>query len=301
MDNLRGAALMTLAMLGFAIEDAFIKALATSWPTGQIITALGLASTPVFAALCRIKGVPLLSRVAFHPAVVLRNASEVTGTLAFVTALTLVPLALASAILQAAPLLVALGAALFLGQAVGPRRWAAILVGLLGVLIILRPGLSGFDANALFAVLGVLGLAARDVATRAIPDHVPSPYLATLAFALLVPSGLILMAVQGTPPGAITPGTAQLFLGAFLVGLVAYGAIVSASRLGDVAAVTPFRYSRLIFALLIGLVVFGERPDAATLIGAALVIASGLYTLAREARLRHRTDPRPLQARTPPG
>ncbi|MGR3492964.1 MAG: DMT family transporter [Shimia sp.] len=301
MDNLRGAALMTLAMLGFAIEDAFIKALAADWPTGQIIAALGLASTPVFAAFCKTRGIPLLTRDALRPAVLLRNASEVFGTLSFVTALTLVPLALASAILQAAPLLVTLGAALFLGQAVGPRRWAAILVGLLGVLIILRPGLEGFDINALFAVAGVIGLAARDVATRAIPANVPSPYLATLAVALLIPSGLLLMAIQGTPPGALSIDTLRLFAGAFLTGLVAYAAIVSASRIGDVAAVTPFRYSRLIFALLIGMIIFGERPDALTLIGAARVIASGLYTLARESRLRHHADPKPLQARTPPG
>lgn len=286
MDNLRGAALMTFAMLAFAIEDAFIKVLSDAWSPGQIILALGLISAPVFAIVARLRGAPLLGATSAHPMVLLRNLCEAVGTAGFVTAIALIPLSLASAILQAAPLLVTLGAAVFLGQEVGWRRWTAISVGLAGVLLILRPGLDGFEPAALFAVIGVLGLAGRDVATRAIPPHVRSEQLAFLAYLTIAPTGALLVVLGGEGFAPLRPAQIGPLAGAALVGFFAYAALVAASRIGDVAAITPFRYTRLLFAMGIGVTVFGERPDALTLLGAAIVVASGLYTLLREARLR---------------
>jgi drug/metabolite transporter (DMT)-like permease len=133
-------------------------------------------------------------------------------------------------------------------------------------------------------VLGVFLLAARDLATRATPAHVPSSVIATYGFASVIPAGVILLAFSG---GALVPEPrAALFIGAaLLVGVFAYYGIIAAMRVGEIAVVTPFRYSRLLFAVAIGVVFFGERPDAATFAGAALVIGSGLYTLIREARL----------------
>ena len=292
MDNLRGAILMVLAMAGFALEDMFIKQLAGSLPVGQILMLLGAGGAVIFALLARAKGDALLSRDLAHPAVMLRNLGEVVGTLGFVTAIALTPISTASAILQATPLVVTIGAALFLGEAVGWRRWVAVCVGLFGVILILRPGLDGFDANSLFAVQGVLGLALRDLATRRVPKGITSRQLAFYAFAVIVPTGAAALWLLPGGGTAVWPdGTDTLrLLAGIAVGVAAYYAIVAATRIGDISMIAPFRYSRLIFALIIGMFVFGERPDALTLLGAFIVVASGIYTLWREARLRRRSS-----------
>src|SRR6056297_1665102 len=187
MENLRGSILMVLAMAGFALEDMFIKRLADTLPVGQIIIFLGFGGALIFGAITMAQGRGLWSRDLLSRPVLLRNFGEIVGTLGFVTAIALTPLSSASAILQATPLAVTLGAALFLGEAVGWRRWSAILVGFLGVLMVIRPGLEGFEPASLFAVQGVIGLAIRDLATRAVPRSISSMQLSTYAFATLVP------------------------------------------------------------------------------------------------------------------
>ena len=286
MDNLRGAALMTLAMLGFAIEDMLIKMLASAMPVGQIIGLLGAGGAVVFAVLCRTRRVPLFDRAALSPPVVLRNLAELIGTMGFVTAIALIPISTASAILQASPLLVTLGAVLFLNEPVGWRRWLAILVGFLGVLMIIRPGLEGFDSRALFAVIGAVGLAARDVATRRVPSTMSSMQLSFLAFLMLIPAAALLLLIGGDRPTLPAPRDWGLIAAAIGLGVVAYYFIVAAMRVGEISFVTPFRYTRIVFALIVGVLVFDEAPDALTLIGAFIIVASGLYTLWREQRIR---------------
>jgi drug/metabolite transporter (DMT)-like permease len=286
MENLRGAALMVLAMLGFAIEDMFIKLLAARLPTWQIIACLGIGAGGFFAVLLRARGEALFPRAVLSPLVLLRNLGELVGTLCFVTALALTPLAQASAILQALPLSVTLGAALFLGEAVGWRRWAAICVGFVGVLLVIQPGLAGFDANALFAVAAVVGLTLRDLATRRIPRTMSSFQLSFLAFLTLIPASGLLALTTGGAGVMPLPRDWALLAGAVVMGILAYSCIVGAVRLGEVSFVTPFRYSRILFALVLGAVIFGERPDALMLTGAALIVGSGLFTLWRERKHR---------------
>jgi drug/metabolite transporter (DMT)-like permease len=284
MENLRAAAFMVAAMAGFALEDALIKLLSATMPTGQILVILGLLGTLAFAALAAAQGIAPLTRAALHPAVLTRCAAEMVGTMAFVTALALVPLAVASAILQALPLVVTMGAAVLLGEPVGWRRWTAIAVGLTGMLMILRPFGAGFDANALFAVIAVFALALRDLVTRRVPRTIHTLQLAFLGFAAVIPAGALLLAL-GQTPVAPTWREAALMAGILVLGVTSYVALTLATRAGEVAVVAPFRYSRLVFAMAVGAVVFGERPDGWTLAGAALIIASGLYTFARERRL----------------
>ena len=275
---------MTGAMAGFAAEDALIKAASASVPVGQILMFLGIGGALIFGLIARAQGARLLTPVIFTRPVLLRNATEMLGTMAFVNAIALMPLSTVTAILQATPLAVTLGAALFLGAEVGWRRWSAILVGFAGVLIIVRPGAEGVNLGALLAVAGVFFLAARDLATRATPASVPSTVIATYGFASVIPAGAILMAFSG---GALVPEprAAAMIAAALTIGVFAYYAIIAAMRVGEIAVVTPFRYTRLVFAAGIGMAVFGERPDAATVLGAGLIIGSGLYTLLREARL----------------
>lgn len=282
MDNLRGAGLMVLAMLCFAIEDMFIKLLGGAIPVGQLLALLGAGGALIMASACVRQGQPMVSRALLGRAMLIRNAGEVIGSLGFVTALVLVPLATASAILQTTPLMVTLGAAIFLAEPVGWRRWAAIIVGLCGVLLIVRPGLEGFDWKVLFAVQGMIGLSIRDLATRRVPATLSALQLSFVAFALLVPTGAGLMVVSGTPFVWPTLNEWALLAIASAIGAISYRFIVMAMRMGDVSFVTPFRYTRMVFALIIGILIFSEAPDMLTLIGVAIIIASGLFTLWRE-------------------
>lgn len=277
---------MVIAMLGFAIEDMFIKQMSGAVPVGQIMWMLGLVGGLVFAAFGMLRGHAIVSRDLLHPAVLGRTICEMFGTVGFITALSLIDISVASAILQATPLVVTAGAALFLGETVGWKRWSAIAVGFCGVLLVLRPGLDGFEPNALWAMLGVIGLGARDLFTRRVPASVTSVQISTYAFLALVPTGFFLLAISGT--ANIRPdGIDSLrMIGAITIGIGAYYAIVAATRIGDIAVVSPFRYTRLVFALIVGVVAFGEAPDALTLTGAAIIVGSGLFSLWREARLR---------------
>lgn len=285
-DDFRGSFLMVLAMAGFAIEDMFIKQISAALPVGQILLLLGAGGALIFALILHRQGQRVFTAELLLPSVMMRNLCEVIGTLGFVTAITLIPISTASTILQAVPLVVTLGAVFFLGAKVGWRRWSAIFVGFCGVMLVLRPGLEGFDPQSLYAVLGVVGLALRDIASRKVPAHVSSLQLSTWGFLTLVPLGAALIFFSGT--GLVRPDPTDTFrvLAAILMGVAAYYAIVAASRTGEVAVVAPFRYSRIVFALMIGMAVFDERPDALTLTGAAIIVASGIYTLLREARVR---------------
>jgi len=289
MDNLRGAAWMTVAMLGFAVEDMFIKLLAGSLPTWQIILILGLGGGATFGIAARVQGQALFSRAALSAPVLLRNFGELLGTLGFVTAIALIPISTASAVLQATPLVVTLGAALFLGERVGWRRWTAILIGFFGVLLIIRPGMSGFDVYSLFALQAVIGLTMRDLATRRIPEDVSSTQLSFWAFLVLMPASVVLALATRSAPVMPMGSDWILIVAIVALGVCAYYAIVAAMRVGDISFVTPFRYSRILFAIVIGMVVFAERPDALMLMGAALIVGSGLFTLWRERKHRAAT------------
>lgn len=297
MDNLRGSILMVIAMAGFAIEDMFIKQIAGALPVGQVVVFLGLGGTVIFGAIALRYGDRLWSPALLHPAFIIRNICEVGGTLGFVSAIALTPISTASAILQATPLVVTLGAALFLGETVGWRRWLAILVGLFGVVLIIRPGMEAFDIKSMLAVIGVVGLAGRDLATRRIPTTVTTRQITFYAFVVSILTGAILLWLGVTGDTLLLPDHTDLWrmLGALVVGLGAYYMIVMATRMGDMSVVAPFRYSRPVFALIVGVMVFSERPDALTLIGATIIVGSGIFTLWRESRLR-RTSLRTAKA-----
>lgn len=296
MDNLRGAILMVLAMLGFAIEDSFIKLMGNALPVGQILTLLGLGGSAVFAVIVRVQGRALFEREMLAGPVILRGAGEIIGTICFISAIVFTPLSTASAILQATPLVVTLGAALFLGESVGWRRWAAILVGFAGVLMIIRPGLEGFSPLSLFAVGGVLGLALRDIATRKTSATLSTMQLSFLGFLVLIPAGLAMLAVTGQRFAPLDARLMALMAASVSIGVFAYYGIVAAMRVGEVSFVTPFRYSRLIFAMIIGIAFFGERPDALTLLGGAIIVASGIYTVLRERKQRRKAAAKAFKA-----
>jgi len=283
--TLRGAILMIIAMAMFAVEDALIKILTKTIPTGQVLVVIGLGGAALFAMWMIMTGRGLWLPAYTNKDVLARSGCEMFGGMFFVTALSLIPLTTASAVIQATPLVVASGAALFLGQTVGWRRWLAICIGFAGVLLIIRPGGDSFQPATLLAVFGMLCLAARDLITRSLQSEIDGPHLAFHAYFGVTLAGVFLMIFAGQGWAAPNVDNWIFLLLAVVISMVAYLAIVAATRQGDAATTSSFRYSRMLFALIIGYIAFNEVPDFLTLIGITIVIASGLFTLIREARL----------------
>nr|MBL4930034.1 DMT family transporter [Fuscibacter oryzae] len=279
---------MTGSMAFFAIEDLFLKRAAEALPPGQVLALTGAAGAVVFWLLAASKRQPVLSRDALRGVPLLRTLSEAAAAIFYIIALAYAPLSMTSALLQASPLVVTAGAALFLGETVGWRRWTSILVGFAGVMVILSPWDAGFDPTGLFTVACVVVLASRDLATRVMPARIGTFQVAAWAYLGLVPAGIGLMGLMGDSFVPPTPGQWLGLSGALLTGLFGYYAVVAAMRLGEVSVVAPFRYTRLVFAMVVAMIFLGERPGPSTLIGAALVVGSGLYAFARERARRLR-------------
>ncbi|MGR3313152.1 DMT family transporter [Roseovarius indicus] len=288
MQNVHGILLVIAAMAGFTIEDTLIKRMSQDIPVGQILIIIGLSSTLLFAFMARHRGHAIFARAAWRPMFLWRALAEAMASMAFVTSLSLIDISVVAAVFQATPLVITMGAALFLGEDVGWRRWSAIAIGFIGVLIIIRPGVAGFEPAALIVLISVCAIAARDLITRRMDTNVSSFVIAFQGSGAVIPAGFLLLALAGEGPQTMTATHGTMMLVAIAVGALSYYGIVQAMRLGEAAAVTPFRYTRLLFSLIVGVTIFGEHPDTLTLAGAALIIATGLYTFIREQRLARR-------------
>lgn len=296
-DNLRGVAYMCLSMLAFTVNDTFMKSVTTEVPLFQVIFLRGLIAISGLVVIGLVTG-------AFRQRLVggdwrligLRSLAEVLATLTFLTALLHMELANLSAIMQALPLAVTLGAALVFGDRIGWRRMTAILVGFAGVMVIIRPGTSSFDVWSLMGVASVLAVVVRDLSVRRLGPHVPSIIVALGAAVVVALMGLGFSTLQGvalfdgmTGWQTLTAGQVGRVAGAGAFLIVGYLCAVTAMRWGDIGVVAPFRYTSLLWAIGLGFVVFADLPDGWTLVGAAIVVASGIYTLLRERALRRAT------------
>jgi drug/metabolite transporter (DMT)-like permease len=284
MQVLRAIFLMILAMALLALSDVFIKLSSQALSPGYVMFYLSTGGTACFVLIALWQRARLLSRDVLHPWVLARCGLEIVGGVGLVMSIGRIPLSLLAAIMQMAPLVVTLGAALFLKEPVGPRRWIAIGAGIVGMLLVIRPGAEDFEPAALFAVMGVCGLGLRDLITRLAPAHIPSISLATWGFATTIPIGLVLIVLIDTP-STITPNTLWHMTIAVVVTAAGYYAVTQAMRMAPAAIVSPFRYTRLLFTMSLGIMVFGERPDGLTLLGAAIILVAGLYALYRERQL----------------
>ena len=293
-DNARGSLWMGIAMGAFTLNDACMKAVTETMPLYQAMFLRGLLTTILIAVIGMRAGT---LRFDWAPSdrfwMALRTVGEVGGTLAFLTALRHMPLANLSAILQSLPLAVTLAAALLMREPVGWRRLAAILVGFCGVLLIVRPGTEGFDRWSLLGLVSVAFVVLRDLSTRRMSAGLTS---ITVAFSAAVSVTVVALAVLpffGWAP--VRASEMALIAGASGFLIAGYILIVMAMRVGDIALVAPFRYTSLIFAVVLGWTIFGQFPDAFTLLGGAIVIATGLYTFHRE-RVRGQKLAQPVKA-----
>ncbi len=274
---------MVAAMAAFLLVDICIKLVADEVPIGEILFVVGIGGIIFFGGWLALRGEKFSSREFFSKIIIIRNLGEISGTFGIVTAVVLIPLSNVSAIFQATPLMVTLGAALFLNEHVGWRRWSAILIGFLGVLIIIRPGSEGFQAGSLVALIGVAGQAARDVSTRAAPSTISSIRIGLYGVIALSTLGLLMM-IFGPEPVMPTARTLPILLIMMVLGSIGYHALNLAMRAGDVAVIVPFRYVRVLFGVGAGMLFFAERPDIWTYIGAAIIVAAGLYSFMRERK-----------------
>lgn len=275
--NLLGSVWMIAAMAIFAIEDAFVKAASVTVPVGEVLIFFGLGGAAIFACLARINNEPLFVRDVVSRPMRIRVIFEIIGRLFYVLAISMIPLSAATVILQATPLVVVAGAALVFGETVGWRRWAAILLGLVGVIVIVQPGADNFSMLSVLAVVGMIGFAGRDLASRAAPASLSTFILGLYGFLSIVVAGLIFSVWQAVPfilPDIMVSGH---LIGAVLAGVAAYSCLMKAMRTGEVSAVTPFRYTRLLFGIALGVLFFGEQLTVAMLVGSSLIVISGLF------------------------
>jgi S-adenosylmethionine uptake transporter len=283
-DNMRGALLMVGSMTAFTLNDACMKALSDELPLMQALFLRGLVTSALILGFLVMTG-RLDLRLARRDwiLVTIRTVAEIAAAYFFLTALFNMPFANVSAILQALPLTITLAGAVFLGEAVGWRRLLAILVGFGGVMLIVRPGGDGFSIYSVYVLAAVLAVTLRDLATRRLSAAVPSMSVALVAaIGVGVASGLASI-VEGWVQ---VSGLAALQLaGSGVFVMMGYLLSIMVMRVGDIGFVAPFRYTSLVVALIVGFVFFAEWPDTLTLVGAAIVVATGIFTLYREARV----------------
>lgn len=281
--NLKGAALMTASMSAFTINDTFVKLVGDEVPFFQFLLLRSIGATVLIFLLARRAGAiqwprnPLDRRL-----IVLRSFAEMGAAFFFLTALIHMPLANATAIIQVLPLTVALGAALFLGEEVGWRRFLAIGIGFVGVFLIVRPGSEGFTVYSVYALLAVIAVTIRDLAARRLSPEVPSLTVALAAVVSIL--GFSAVGAAGTEWLPMKPIDWLWIAGSVVTIIGGYLFSVSAMREGEIGFVAPFRYTSLLVALILGFLVFGDWPDHITLAGAAIVVATGLFTLWRERK-----------------
>ena len=275
---------MILSMACFAVEDTFIKLLSARLPATQILFSVGFGGALITLALAVTLNVNLADKILLNKHVISRTIADLFGALFFTSAMVLIPMSLLASILQATPLFVTLGAAILLGEKVGWRRWSAIFIGFLGVIIILQPGYGSFQLASLLGLAAVLCLALRDVVTRDMATEIPTLTVTFYACLAMGSAGFIAYPFFGTP---IMPTTfeAILLVCAAIIGVTGYFLIVLATRKGDVSVIAPFRYSRLLFSLVLASLILGEMLTLPILLGGLLVVSSGIYTFGRERRL----------------
>ena len=280
-DNMRGAAFMTGSMVAFTVNDTFLKGLSLDIPLAQTLFVRGVGTTLFLLMISYFMG---QLRFDFSRKdwllILIRAAAEIAAAYLFLTALFHMPIANVSAIMQVMPLSVALAAAVFFREPLGWRRVLAIAVGFGGVLLIVRPGTEGFNIYSAYVLAAVVCVTVRDLAARRLSRSVPSTMVAVIASAAVALSGGGLTAASDWV--TLDQSAWLNTIGAMFMVVLGYLFSVTAMRIGEIGFVAPFRYASLIAALILGYLVFGDWPRNITLVGAFIVVATGMFTLYRE-------------------
>ncbi len=270
---------MVLAMTTFVGNDALVKLASDALSAYQLIFIRGVFATIWILLLARGLGVSLRWEALTGRWVSARALVDAASTFAYLISLFHMPIGNAIAINMAAPLMITLFAVVVLGERVDARRWLAVALGFLGVLLIIQPATDGFNAYSILCLFATLLHCARDLMTRRIPTGVPS-VVVTLATSLVV---TVIAGIGTVSSGWQTVGTQTMFLiaAASLFLAAGYYFIILSMRTGQISVVAPFRYSGLPIALLIGWLVWQDIPNFAAWVGILLLCSTGLYLLGR--------------------
>ena len=287
-NNMKGAALMTGCVSAYVINDAFMKLLFSEIALFQAIFLRSIITVPPVLVMVWITKVAISNLSKQDKRfILLRVVAEIFTTIAFLTALKHMPLANVTAILQALPLAITMAAALFLSEPVGWRRWAAILVGFVGVLIVVRPGLEGFNIYSLSALMAVIFITVREISTRKLTSEVPT---ITVVLSTAVGSALFAgIMMIGSELDTVSALSWLLILGAAVAVSIATLLSVMAMRIGEIGFVSPFRYTSMLGAIGLGILLFGDWPDQPTLVGTLIIVSTGIYTFHREKTIGRKT------------
>ncbi len=276
----RGVLMMLAAVLMFALMDAGLKTLSEHYPPLQVATLRGLSSLPLVLAwaLWTVGPKPLLRiRWSLH---LLRGALGIAMMGSFVYALKRMPLSSAYSIFFVAPLLITALSVPILGEKVGPRRWTAIGIGLLGVLTVLRPTAVGVFTLAGFAVLfAALAYAVSAITVRVLARTDSNQAMVVWLLLLMAVGAGALAWPQWVP---VRTQDAWIIAAIGIAGSLGQSTITEAFRRGEASLIAPLEYTALVWGVALDLALWGVLPDAMTWLGAAIIIASGLYLLRRE-------------------
>lgn len=280
--NRIGILWMFVAMTAFIANDAMIKLVGARLPAAQIIVVRGIMAILLIALVARHMGVLGRVREIARGWVVTRASCEGIGTFLYLAALFHLPLANVTAINLSAPLFIALLARLLLGEMVSAGRWAAIVLGFAGVLLVVQPRPGDFNLYAWISVVATLVYSFRDLMTSRLPPTLPS-ILVTLATATVVwAMAVVVLLFQGWQ--AMGWGDVGLLAIASVFLSTGYYAIIAAMRDSELSVVAPFRYVGLMWALVIGFVVWGDVPNSLAWVGIALLIGAGYYMIWQQRR-----------------
>jgi drug/metabolite transporter (DMT)-like permease len=279
-ENRRGILGMIASMVLFICNDALIKHVSESLPTGQIIFLRGLSATLLIATMAVALGAWRQMPAVFDRPVLARAAIDSLGTFLYLLALFNMPIANVTAVNLSVPLMLTVCAAFLLREQVGWRRWSAVVAGFIGVLLVVQPAAAGFNWFALVALAATATHAARDLLTRRIRAGIPS-IIVTLSTAIVVTiAAAAVSAIEGWQPLPMRQLALLIVASAFLSG--GYYLVIDCMRHGELSVVAPFRYTAMLWALLLGYFVWGDVPNLLAWIGIALLVGSGLYIFHRE-------------------
>lgn len=281
-DNARGAVWMVLAMFGYLVNDTFIKLVLEELPLFQTILVRGAMISVVLGTVTARSGGFRRLQENWSRAVGLRVGTELIATVVYLSALSRVPIGNLVAIMQILPIAVTFVAARLLRERLNPHRVAAVVAGFVGVLLVVRPGSADFTLWYVGGVVAVGLFVVREVSTVGISEQITS-----LDIAWLTSFVIMLMGGAGSLFGAWEPVEGRelgLIAAAALFLTFAYFASVVTVRTGDLSFSAPFRYVALVAAIAVQIVVFDEIPDAVALLGAAIIVAAGLYALGADRR-----------------
>jgi drug/metabolite transporter (DMT)-like permease len=276
-----GVLAMIAAMALLVVNDAVAKHLTEVYPVGQILFWRQMIGAFVLLGVLALWRQLHELKVVDWQGQAFRGALFVANTFLIVYSLSVLPLAIVSAILFSSPIVIALLSGPLLGETVTPRRWLAALLGFAGVFVIVRPGGAAFTWLMLLPLAPAITSSLRDIVTRRLTRTESSLSILFWSNALIVPAGLATY-LAGSAWQPITGSAAAWLAFNALLNLSAHFLMIHALRIADASLIAPFKYTGLIWAFLLGFIVWGYAPDIWTVLGSALIVVSGLYALERK-------------------